>query len=45
MQQAFTCANVDPDLYHHMASLDHSELTPVQLNHNLNSMVVYLNLP
>ena len=25
-QQAIMCANVDPDIYHHMASLGHNEL-------------------
>ena len=27
MQQAITCANVDPDLCRYMASLGHNELT------------------
>ena len=30
-QQAITWANIDPDLCHHMASLDHIELTPLFL--------------
>ena len=41
-QQAITCANVDPDLYRHIASLGHNELMlvgPVRRNHTWNQKI------